>query len=56
MHTLAMHGMIEIDGDDLHAVRGGNPASVAAAGLMASAFGWGVRFGYMTVGPWLVGH
>ena len=56
MSTLPMHGMHEIDGDDLAAVRGGNAAAVALAGLMASSFGWGVRFGYTKVGPWLLGH
>ena len=57
MHTDSAHGMRELGTIDLEAIRGGNPgAAVALGGALASAFGWGVRFGYHVVGPWLMGH
>ena len=57
MYATSQHGMGEIDAAELATIRGGNPASaVALAAAMVSAFGWGVRFGYTVVGPWLAGH
>ena len=57
MYTDSAHGVRELDTTDLDAIRGGNPgAAVALAGAFVSAFGWGVRFGYTVVGPYLMGH
>jgi hypothetical protein len=57
MNTLAAHGTRELDAVELDDTRGGNPgAAVALGGAFASVFGWGVRYGYTVVGPWLFGE
>ena len=55
MNIILPGGARELEIDDLRGVRGGNPAITLGAAV-AAAFGWGLKFGYTVVGPWLMGH
>jgi hypothetical protein len=52
MNALAAYGVVELDRGDQEVVTGGNPVTLGIA--MATAFGWGFRWGYNVAGPWLV--
>ena len=55
MHALSKHGMRALGSGEVREVRGGNPA-ISLGIAVASAFGWGLRYGYTVVGPWMMGH
>jgi hypothetical protein len=54
MKTISTHEVRELEDSELVQVSGGN--LVAAGIAVASAFGWGLKFGYTVVGPWLMAH
>jgi hypothetical protein len=52
MYALSAYGVEEIEASAREEVAGGNAVAYGVA--MATAFGWGFRWGYNVAGPWLV--